>query len=212
MPERLKVFLADDHQILIDGLMAFFKESNTAEVVGAANDGATVLVSLKTLEPDIVLLDLNMPGMDGLTALERITKEHPQVRVIILSNYHQSELVKETRLKGAKGYLLKNGSKEELLAAIKAVANGEEYFALAELGPVAGKEFFTDAFMKKHQLTRREVDIIKLICREYNSRNIAEQLFISEFTVNTHRRNIMRKLDVKNTVGVINFARANNLC
>jgi DNA-binding NarL/FixJ family response regulator len=172
--EKLKLFLADDHQILIDGLIAFFGEEKNIEVVGTANDGAAVLHSLHAAQPHIVLLDLNMPKMDGFNTLERLKKEHPKIQVIILSN-------------------------------------GEKYFSPAEQ-PVTQKEFYTDAFMKKHQLTKREIDIIKLVCEEMNSHDIGNKLFISEFTVNTHRRNIMRKLNVKNGAGIINFARQHGIC
>ena len=209
--EKLKLFLADDHQILIDGLMAFFKEVEDVEVVGAANDGALVLHSLHSVQPDILLLDLNMPKMDGMRTLERLKREHPKVQVIILSNYHQTQLMKEAEEKGAAGYVVKNGSKEELLQAIEKVRKGEKYFS-PFVQPMAQKEFYTDAFMKKHQLTKREIDIIKLVCEEMNSHDIGNKLFISEFTVNTHRRNIMRKLNVKNTAGVINFARQHGIC
>jgi DNA-binding NarL/FixJ family response regulator len=209
--EKLKLFLADDHQILIDGLIAFFREEKNIEVVGTANDGTAVLHSLHAAQPHIVLLDLNMPKMDGFNTLERLKKEHPKIQVIILSNYQQTQLMKEAEEKGAAGYVVKNGSKEELLEAIEKVKNGEKYFSPAEQ-PVTQKEFYTDAFMKKHQLTKREIDIIKLVCEEMNSHDIGNKLFISEFTVNTHRRNIMRKLNVKNGAGIINFARQHGIC
>lgn len=211
MPEKIKLFLADDHQVLIDGLLAFFKDHPRYEVVGAANDGAALLATLPTLEPDVVLLDLNMPRVDGLASLERIVKEQPRVKVLVLSNYHQTEIVRAARDKGAWGYLLKNGSLDELLAALEAVTAGQPYWAAAAV-MAPEPEFFADAFLKKYQLTRREADIIRMICGAYNSRTIADRLCISEFTVNTHRRNILRKLGVKNTAGVINFARQHHLC
>jgi two-component system nitrate/nitrite response regulator NarL len=107
--EKLKLFLADDHQILIDGLIAFFREEKNIEVVGTANDGAAVLHSLHAAQPHIVLLDLNMPKMDGFNTLERLKKEHPKIQVIILSNYQQTQLMKEAEEKGAAGYVVKNG-------------------------------------------------------------------------------------------------------
>jgi DNA-binding NarL/FixJ family response regulator len=209
--EKIKLFLADDHQILIDALLAFFKEQGTFEIVGAANDGFMVMEALQSMQPHILLLDLNMPKADGITTLENISKKYPEVRTIILSNYHQSGLIQECRQKGAWGYVLKNGSKEELLAAIETVHQGKRYFN-DTTEPLKENDFYADEFMKKFQLTKREIDIIRLVCKERNSRAIAAELFISEFTVNTHRRNIMRKLNVNNTVGVINFARLNSIC
>jgi len=212
MATPLKLYLADDHQILIDGLIAFFHEIEGFEVIGFANDGATMLRDLQIKTPDIILLDLNMPRLDGIKALEQIKMGFPTVKVIILSNYHQTKLIKEAKEKGARGYLLKNGSKKELFEAIELVRRGGLYFKLEELAEDTDiNTVFSDEYMLKYQLTKREVEIIKMVCLEWNSREISEKLFISESTVNTHRRNIFSKLDIKNTPALINFARANGI-
>lgn len=210
MPQPVRIFIADDHQILVDGLLSFFEKTKNIEVVGAANDGRTLLESLPQAEPDLVLLDLNMPGMDGVAALEQIGRRFPAVRVIILSNYHQSGLVKSCAQKGAWGYVLKNGSMDDLLAAIEGVMAGKKQFPDEE-PPSGEKPHYLDSFLQQYNLTNREVDIIRSICRELSSKEIATQLFISEFTVNTHRRNIMRKLNVRNAAGIINFAAQHKL-
>jgi DNA-binding NarL/FixJ family response regulator len=207
----VKIYLADDHQILIDGLISFFNEVKGIEVVGFANDGSTLLRELQKRAPDIILLDLNMPKLDGMKTLERVRKEFPNIRVVILSNYQQSQFIKEAREMGASGYVLKNGSKTELLEAIETVSNGGLYFKDHALEAQPENDPFSDDFVKKHQLTRREVEIIKLICEEFSTRQISEKLFLSEYTVNTHRKNILRKLDVKNIAGMINFARQHRL-
>ena len=210
MPQPVRIFIADDHQILVDGLISFFDKTEHVTVAGAANDGRTLLESLPQADPDIVLLDLNMPGMDGVAALEQIVRRFPKVRVIILSNYHQSGLIKNCAQKGAWGYLLKNGSMDDLLAAIDGVMAGEKQFAEEE-APPEEKPHFLDSFLQQYSLTNREVDIIRSICQEMSSKEIASRLFISEFTVNTHRRNIMRKLNVHNAAGIINFAAQHKL-
>ena len=206
----LKIFIADDHQILIDGLMSFFNELDGFEVIGHANDGLILLQEIATKTPDVILLDLNMPKLDGMATLKKIKANYPNVKVIILSNYHQSQLIKETKAIGANGYVLKNGSKSDLLTAIEAVQSGKSYFPQEE-EKRDNKLVFTDEFMKKHQLTKREVEIIRLVCQELSSKEIADKLFIAEFTVTTHRRNILSKLDIKNTPGLINFAKQNGI-
>ena len=206
----LKIFIADDHQILIDGLTSFFNELDGFEVIGHANDGLVLLQEIATKVPDIILLDLNMPKMDGMLTLKNIKASYSNIKVIILSNYHQSQLIKETRALGANGYVLKNGSKSDLIAAIETVNNGKFYFTEEE-AKTESINVFADEFMKKHQLTKREVEIIKLVCQELNSKEIADKLFIAEFTVTTHRRNILSKLNIKNTPALINFAKQNGI-
>jgi DNA-binding NarL/FixJ family response regulator len=209
-PNTVKLYLADDHQILIDGLIAFFKEIEDIEVIGFANDGLTLMRELQKREPDLVLLDMNMPKLDGISALKRIKKEYPQIKVIILSNYNQSQFIKEARENGASGYVLKNGSKTELLDAIEIVKNGGLYFDTAETKEEEPNRF-DDDFVKKYQLTKREIEIIKQVCAGLSSRQMSDKLFISEYTVNTHRKNILAKLKVNNTAGIINFAREHGL-
>ncbi|RZL68835.1 MAG: response regulator transcription factor [Pedobacter sp.] len=207
---NLKIFIADDHQLLIDGLTSFFKELDGFEVIGHANDGLVLLQEMATKVPDIILLDLNMPKMDGMATLKNIKANYPNIKVIIISNYHQSQLIKETKALGANGYVLKNGSKSDLLSAIETVNSGKMYFPEEE-EKTNNNSVFADEFMKKHQLTKREVEIIRLVCQELNSKEIAEKLFIAEFTVNTHRRNILSKLGMKNTPALINFAKQNGI-
>jgi len=210
--DTVKLYLADDHQILIDGLIAFFNTFSDIEVVGHANDGVTLLREIQTRNPNIILLDLNMPKLDGIKTLQRLQKDYPYIRVIVLSNYNQSQIIKEARDSGAKGYVLKNGSKDELIEAIETVKNGGMYFKEGGPSPLPSETTtFSDDFTQQYQLTKREIEIIRLICKELTTRQIADKLFIAEFTVNTHRKNILRKLNVKNSAGVINFATQHGL-
>lgn len=206
----LKIYIADDHQILIDGLISFLNELEGFEVIGYANDGQSLLQEIATKTPDMILLDLNMPKLDGLSALKKLKISYPNIKIIILSNYHQSQLIKETKDLGAAGYVLKNGSKSDLLKAIITAQSGNKYFPEVE-NQLTNSLVFTDEFMKKHQLTKREVEIIQLVCQEMSSKEIGDKLFISEFTVTTHRRNILGKLGIKNTPALINFAKQNGI-
>lgn len=207
---NLKIFIADDHQILIDGITAFFNDLEGFEVIGSANDGINLLREIATKVPDIILLDLNMPKLDGIATLKKLKSNYPNIKIIILSNYHQSQLIKETKALGANGYVLKNGSKSELLSAIETVQSGKLFFP-AELESPDTPLVFTDEFMKKHHLTKREVEIIRCVCDEMSSKEIGEKLFIAELTVTTHRRNILSKLGLKNTPALINFAKENGI-
>jgi DNA-binding NarL/FixJ family response regulator len=207
---NLKIFIADDHQILIDGITAFFNDLEGFEIIGSANDGEMLLREIATKTPDVILLDLNMPRLDGISTLKKLKDNYPNIKVIILSNYQQSQLIKETKALGAHGYVLKNGSKSDLLNAIESAQQGKYFFPDEKENPHT-QLVFTDEFMKKHHLTKREVEIIKLVCGELSSREIGDKLFIAELTVTTHRRNILGKLGLKNTPALINFAKENGL-
>lgn len=202
-----RIIIADDHQLLIDGLTAVLQTESQWKVLEAVNNGQQLLDRLANAGADLVLLDLNMPKLDGIQTLTILRKRYPDVKVLVITNYHQPQLQSEIRKLGAAGYLLKNISADLLKAAITTVLEGGTCFDDYTTPPPASDEWFPDDFMKKYQLTRREVEIVRLIGRELSTKEIADQLFLSELTVATHRKNIMRKLEVKNTAGVVNFAR-----
>jgi DNA-binding NarL/FixJ family response regulator len=202
-----KIIIADDHPFLRDGLKAALKEMAGLETLATVGDGISLLSEVTRLKPDLVILDLNMPGLDGLGSLRRLKKDFPMVKVLILTNYNQPELVQEVKNLDADGFLPKNSSVAELEEAIDAVLQGTRFFPAPDDGSQGITQgYFIDDFLKKYQLTRREATIITMICREMSSREIASSLSLSELTINTHRRNIMRKLDVSNVAGLINFA------
>lgn len=207
-----KLIIADDHQLLIEGLISILSELDGMEILDPVNNGNQLIKSLSLNPADLVLLDLNMPKLDGIKTLAILRKDFPDLKVIILTNYNQPQLIEEVKKLGAHGYLLKNSSSRVLKDAIDRVLNGELVFDEKAL-PLSDKDspYFIDDFMKKYQLTRREVEIIKMIAKELTSKEIGESLFISEFTVSTHRRNIMRKLNSKNVAGLLKFARQHGL-
>ncbi|MEO8171696.1 MAG: response regulator transcription factor [Sediminibacterium sp.] len=209
---RSRIVLADDHQFLLEGVTAILKEEPSLEVVATAQNGFELMELLTHHRPDLVILDMNMPRFDGLKCLDQIKERFPTVKVLVLSNYSQPELVEEVKKKKADGYLIKNSSAAELKEAIAVVLSGTKHFPEAEqMNQVADDSYFFDDFLKKYQLTKREVEIIKLVCHEMNTREIAATLFLSELTIKTHRRNILRKLDLKNVAGLINFAKQNQI-
>ena len=209
---RSKVLLADDHQFLLEGIISILKDEPAFEIVATANNGFELMDAVVKHRPALVILDLNMPGYDGLQCLQKIKKNSPEIKVMILSNYSQPELVEEVKKMQADGYLIKNSSAETLKEAIAEILLGKKYFpAQHEMKPVADDSFYFDEFLKKYQLTKREVEIIKMVCQEMSTKEIAAALFLSDLTINTHRRNIFRKLELKNVAGLMNFAKQNHL-
>jgi len=209
---KFKVVLADDHQFLLEGIMMLLKDDPKIDIVATAINGIELMTTVAREKPALVILDLNMPGYDGLQCLEKIKKDFPGTRVLVLTNYGQPELVEEVRLRQADGYLIKNSTAAELREAVSSILEGKTFFPEAHLlKSVPDDSYFFDEFLRKYQLTKREIEIIRLICREMSTREIAATLFLSELTINTHRRNILRKLEVKNVAGLMNFAKENQL-
>lgn len=207
-----KVILADDHQFLLEGVLVILKDEPSIQVVATAQNGYELMDAVAKYNPDLVILDLNMPGYDGLQCLKKIKMDFPRVKVLVLSNYSQPELVDDVRKNKADGYLVKNSSSTVLKEAIRTILAGAGYFPhSSELITVPDDSYFFDEFLKKYQLTKREVEIIKMVCHEMTTKEIAGTLFLSELTINTHRRNILRKLEIKNVAGLVNFAKQNQL-
>lgn len=207
-----KVILADDHQFLINGIATILKEMDTINLVATALNGFELMDAVQKYHPDLVILDLNMPGYNGLECLEKIKNAYADTKVLVLTNYNQVELVDDVRRKNGDGYLIKNSTANELKAAVTFILAGNKHFTeQTKLNPILADSIFFDGFLKKYQLTRREVDIIRLVCDEMSSKEIAASLFLSELTVTTHRRNILRKLEIKNVAGLVNFAKINML-
>lgn len=208
---KTKVVLADDHPFLIEGIKAVIAGIEELEIAATVTNGFELMELMPVIAPGLVLLDLNMPGYDGLQCLEKIKAAHPTTKILILTSYSQPELIEELRKKNADGYLIKDSTAQQLKEAIQSILSGGKFFPTPTERPQSEVSFFFDDFLKKFSLTKREVDIIRLICKEMSSREIAANLFLSELTITTHRRNIFRKLDIKNVAGLMNFAKENHL-
>lgn len=209
---KTRIILADDHHLLIEGIKTVLEEIPDVEIAATVNNGQELLEKMREITADLVLLDLNMPKLDGLRALQELRKLNAKVKVLVLTNYSQPELMEEVKQLNADGFLVKNSSASELKSAVQRVAAGEKLFSAPQKPSVLDESsYFFDDFLKKFKLTRREVDIIRLVCREYSSKQIAAELHLSEFTVNTHRKNIQRKLNVKNVAGLVAFAKEHQL-
>ncbi len=201
----IKLIIADDHQLLIEGLISVLSEVEGIVLLEPVNDGKQLIKSLRSNAVDMVLLDLNMPNLDGIKTLEILKTEFSRIKIIVLTNYNQPQLVEKIKKLGADGYILKSSASLVLKEAILKVSKGETYFEKELVSEAETNHYFIDDFMKKFQLTRREVEIIQMIEKEFTSKEIADTLYISEFTVGTHRKNIMKKLGVKNVAGLMNL-------
>jgi DNA-binding NarL/FixJ family response regulator len=207
-----KIILADDHQLFIEGVRTVLEEIQGIEIVATVNNGVDLMEKVRAVSVDLVLLDLNMPKLDGLKCLQEIKSEKPQVKVVVLTNYNQSDLIEEVRALRADGFIVKNSTASELRETVSRILAGEKLFNEGLKAPVLDESsYFFDDFLKKFKLTRREVDIIRLVCQELSSKQIAAQLHLSEFTVSTHRKNIQRKLNIKNVAGLVAFAKEHQL-
>ncbi|NIJ55520.1 response regulator [Dyadobacter arcticus] len=206
----VKIIIADDHPMLVDGILGVICEIEMVELADSATNGKNLISKLKQTAFDLVLLDLNMPHMDGIETLKVIRRDFNKVKVIIFTSYGQPELLREIKKLGAQGYLIKDCSSVELKEAVTTVANGGTWFQ-GILSDDISPPFQLDDFLKKYQITPREVEILRHIADGLTSREIGEKLFISEFTINAHRRNICRKLNIYTSVGLLNFVRKNRL-
>ena len=202
------LLLVDDQSIFLDGIESLLERLPEVRVVGKAHNGQDAVRLSAELKPDVVLMDINMPHMDGIEANKRIRKASPATRVIVLSMYGHREFVLELLDSGVGGYLLKTTGKTELAEAILTVARGGQYIAqeLRDLAATRDKHTDRDGELNYGALTKREVEVVKLIMQERTTQEIADQLFLSSATVETHRRNIMHKLDVRNTAGLVKYA------
>lgn len=207
-----KVIIVEDHQMFMDGLKTLLSKNEDIEIVGEALNGCEALEIIRNQQVDLVLSDINMPEMSGTELTKIIKKEYPEIKVLILSMYNNPEIIHEIVMTEAEGYILKNSNKQELLNAVNRIVSGGTYYCNEVM------QIITNSYVAKQKsqdkikdITKRETEIIKLICQEYSTPEIAEALFISPLTVETHRKNILKKTKVRTIVGLIKFAIENQL-
>lgn len=215
MAAHIKIYLADDHQVLIDGMKAVLSTNKVFEVVGYSLNGDSIPEKVKDSGADILVMDINMPVKDGIEVLKEFSLKGFCCKVIILSSYDDLKLIKEVLRLGATGYLSKECAGENIIEAIKTVYEGKEYFSenIREkiLFSFSGNNNNHSNLNDLDYLTDREIEILKLISLEYSGKEISEELSISTHTVETHRKNLIKKLNVKNTIGLVKYALKNNI-
>ena len=209
----IRVLIADDHQLFIDGIAALLQEVPHIKVVARALDGNEVLEKLAKTEVDIALLDISMPGLDGIETAEIVASNFPLVKVIALSMHNQVPYVVKMLHAGAQGYLLKHIHKADLIKAIETVYNGGIFYSPEVAVHLVNKLFREGVgnVFPQDDLTEREKDIIRQIVKGEPNKIIGDTLNISEATVKTHRQRILKKLQLKNTSELIHFAHTHNL-
>ncbi|NNF33606.1 MAG: response regulator transcription factor [Saprospiraceae bacterium] len=206
----IKVLIVDDHQIVIDGMMSLLADAENITCQGFANSGQEALNKLQEKSYDLVLLDINMPEMDGLKTCNLILQQHPTIKVIALTMLAERSMIRAMVETGAKGYLLKNVGHDELVTAIRRVHSGKSHYS-SEIADILLSPLPKAKNKPQISLSSREKQILQLIVDEFTTSEISEKLFISVNTVETHRRNIMNKLGAKNTAGVVRIALENKL-
>jgi DNA-binding NarL/FixJ family response regulator len=206
MPTKTKILLVDDHHLFSDGIMSLLQNESDFEVVGQVFEGNQVLLAILKNSPNLVLLDANLPNRNGKELAEVVRRDFPFVKIIILTMYDESALVKEFRKLGVDGYILKNSTKNELLEGIRTVIGGQPFFDPKLSENSTQPMLVDDEFIKKFSLTPREIEMIRLIRDGLSSQEIAEKIYLSLMTVKTHRRNIHYKLKTESTADLIRFA------
>ena len=204
--EPLRIMLADDHSVILDGLNAMLEGEKDLAVVDAVTSGTEVMRKLEFApRPNLLILDINMPDMDGIEVTLAVKEKYPEVKILILSMHSRKEFIKRLVGAGANGYILKNSGRAELLQAIREIARGETYFSREIM-----KEGFTEKFPSSGkptvELSDREKDVMKYIASGLATKEIAEKLKISSHTVDSHRKNILTKLEVRNTADITRYA------
>lgn len=205
---RPRIVLADDHALVRAGLRKLLESMPDIEVVGEAEDGRAALVLVESRRPDLVLMDIAMPGLNGIEAAARLSREHPEVRALILSMHQHEDYVRQALRAGAAGYLLKEAAPVELELAIQAVLRGEIYLSPAvSKGPVSDYvRRLRDEDTPDGTLTPRQREILQLIAEGHTSKEIARRLSISVKTVETHRTQLMKQLDLHDIAGLVRYA------
>ncbi len=210
--KKIKILLADDHSVVRSGLRSIFKTNKDFSVIGEAANGVDALRLASRLKPDVVILDISMPKMNGIEAARAIKEKLPETKILILTVQEKEEYVYEMIRAGANGYVLKDAEKSEIFKAVRTVVSGNQFFS-----PHISK-LIVDYFVKRKkeaektpastekELTKREMEILRLVAQGCSSREIAEKLYLSASTINTHRANLMQKLNIHDTAGLVRFA------
>lgn len=207
--KKISFFITDDHQIILDGLEKIILEEPGWEVAGTASNGKECIERVPIAEPDVVLMDLDMPVLNGLATAERLLASFPDLSIVILSMYGEKEMVQKMMEMGVKGYFLKNTDKEELKMGLRHILRGKRFFQADALeGKVIPQRMAgsAESIERLGVLSERELDVLKEIAKGKSTKQIAEELHLSPRTIETHRKNLHQKLEVNNVSGLVRIA------
>jgi len=215
--EKIKLILVDDHQLVRTGIANLLSGEPGFEIIGEAADAKDLFELLKKSQPDITVLDIALPGMSGIEITKKLHNDYPGIRILILSMHTSEEFIFNAINSGARGYLPKNTSRKELIEAIFAIHRGEEFFA-ESISNVILKSYIRKAKSdspeeanNENLLSKREIEVLKLFAEGMTNQEIADKLFISIRTVESHKNHIMARLELKTTVDLVKFAIRNNI-
>lgn len=216
MKRKMRLLIADDHSVVRDGIRSVLKSSPEYRIVAEAEDGEQAVTLAQRHRPDVIVMDISMPRLNGIEATALIKKQNPDIKVVILTVHEDEEYVYQILRAGASGYVLKSAGKREIFAAIKSAISGERFFSPGI------SNIIIDSFVRRandqdnrrehsptqtgNQLTKRETEVLRYIAQGYTNRKIAETLFLSIRTVNTHRTKLMQKLDIHDTARLVRYA------
>ncbi|MCC7503434.1 MAG: response regulator transcription factor [Flavobacteriales bacterium] len=210
--QTIRIALCDDHRIVTEGMKELLSGSVDLACVGIAQSGIEAQYLLEHLKVDVLLTDLDMPGMDGAQLTSWVKNNRPEVKVIVLSMHEEASIVKRLMELGASGYLVKSAGKEEVLLAIRNVHGGQRHFSSGLLESIMKESSVAaNGVGRLHELSEREVEVLSALAEGLGNKEIGEKLFISPRTVDTHRTNLMRKLNVHNVAGLVRIAIAEGL-
>jgi DNA-binding NarL/FixJ family response regulator len=211
----IRLILADDHEIFRDGFKVMIRKQPAFELIGEAANGEELIRLVRELKPDVVITDIKMPRLDGIEATRRLTQEFPSIGIIALSMFDEENLIVDMLEAGAKGYLLKNAHKDEIIDAIKTVYADQTYYCgstsvkLAQL--IAKSNFNPHRKSLRPELTDKEIEVIRCICQQMSNKEIANKLNLSVRTIEGYRDKIQEKIKVKNMAGIVVYAIKNNI-
>lgn len=206
----IKILIAEDHKILIDGIKALVSLTNDIEVIESVLDGKSAVDFCKKNDVDVIVMDINMPYMDGLEASKIILSKNPNQKIVVLTSYSADEMIKEVFRLGVKGFLSKSSAGEYIINAIRKVAKGE-YFADSRAIECLVDHVKENVAREEEIFTEKELSIVGFLCEEYSSREMARELSVSIRTIENYKKKIMKKINVKNTIGIVLYAHKNNL-
>jgi DNA-binding NarL/FixJ family response regulator len=210
----IQILIADDHKVFRDGIISILEDVEGIKVVGEAGDGREVMRLIPEALPDLILMDITMGDTNGIQTTRLVKEKYPGIKVLVLSMHSESAYIVKMLEAGASGYLLKDAGSTEMINAIKTVASGDTYYS-SQVSSILVQHFTKGTRPKQSvegiPLTGREIEVLRLIAEEYSNPEIAEKLFISPRTVDTHRRNLLEKLGVKNTAGLVKYAMKHGL-
>ncbi len=209
---KIKLMIVDDHQMFIDGVKSLLRKEKQFEFIAEANTGEEALRLIESMQPDILITDISMPGMSGNELIEKVKTKSPEIKILVLSMHNEAEVISAIMMQEAEGYILKNTGRQELSSALHKIADGGTFYSdevLLSLMRKVKKEAKRDKEVV--HLSERELEVVRLVVQEMSNEEIAEKLFISKRTVETHRKNINQKTNMKTVVGLIKFAIRNEI-